>query len=111
MAQSPTPALIAFEQIKVMDPMAFIAWGAKNFSQDNNGNTLKFKTSGLCKWKGWVEITYNPGNDLYDIVFGRVRKPRKTKSNPFPVPEWKVDERAEGIYFDNLIEVIDRRVK
>ncbi len=109
--QSPTPALIIFEQIKTMDPMAFLAWGAKNMTQADEGRTLQFKSSGLTKWKGWVSITYNAGTDLYDLKFERVRTPRKTKKNPFPTPQLITDYKTDGIYFDNLIEVIDRQVK
>lgn len=108
--QTATPALIVFEQIKVMDPKAFLAWGAKNFLQTDECQTLRFKTSGLVKWKGFVEITYNGGTDLYDLQFYRVRTPRKTKTNLFPTPKIVVDYTTEGIYFDNLIDVINRQV-
>ncbi len=105
--QSPTPALITHEQIKSLDPRAYLAWGAKNFGQDNNGLTLRFKTSGLVKWKGWVEITLNKGTDLYDLKFFRIRKKRVGGILEDTIV---VDEEVEGIYNDSLVEVIDRRV-
>lgn len=105
-----TPARITLNQIKTLDPRALFAWGAKDLVQTDEGLTLRFKTSGLVKWKGYVEVTYNTGSDLYDLKFYRVRTPRKTKTNPFPIPEIKVDETIEGIYNDMLVEVIDRRV-
>jgi len=108
--QIPTPAVTTFKQIRALDPRAMFAWGAKDILTLNEGLTLRFKTSGLVKWKGYVEITYNAGSDLYDIKFYRVRTPRKTATNPFPIPEIKVDEELEGIYNDMLVEVIDRRV-
>lgn len=85
------------EQIKAIDVWALGAWGAKELVAMNDG--LKFKTSGMVKWKGYVYIQYNEGQDLYDVIFAKIRK-----------YEWKEQERVEGVYFDQLVEVIDRRV-
>lgn len=85
------------EQIKAIDVWALGAWGAKELVAMNDG--LKFKTSGMVKWKGCVYIQYNEGQDLYDVIFAKIRK-----------YEWKEQERVEGVYFDQLVEVIDRRV-
>jgi hypothetical protein len=85
------------EQIKAIDVWALGAWGAKELVAMNDG--LKFKTSGMVKWKGYVYIQYNEGQDLYDVIFAKIRK-----------YEWKEQERVEGVYFDQLVEIIDRRV-
>lgn len=84
-------------QIKTLDRMAMFAWGAKDLISMGDG--LKFKTSGLAKWKGYVYIKYNEGTDLYDISFFRFRK-----------NEVKYDDVVEGVYVDSLINVIDRQV-
>lgn len=90
-------AQIINDQIRAMDKWAFIRWGAKDKVAYPNG--LKFKTSGLVKWKGYVFVKYDEGMDLYDIQFFRIRK--------FEV---KMDKELKGVYFDQLIEVIDAQV-
>lgn len=90
-------AQIILSQIKSLDPMALMAWGAKDLM--NMGNGLKFRTSGMTPWKGWVYIQYNAGADLYNVRFMRWRK--------FDLVE---DVTHEDVYFDSLVEVIDRKV-
>lgn len=85
------------QQIKGMDRFALGAWGAKNLVDMGNG--LKFKTSGMVKWKGYVLIELDEGQDLYNVTFGRIWR-----------REWKVDKKVEGVYFDQLIETIDAQV-
>ena len=84
-------------QLRCIDPMCLPAWGAKQLM--NMGDGLKFKTSGMVKWKGYVLIELDEARDLYNITFGRVRK-----------YEWKVDKKVEGVYADQLVEIIDRQV-
>lgn len=84
-------------QIKALDPMAIFAWGAKEFV--NMGDGLKFKTSGMVKWKGYVYVKYDHGQDLYTVIFAQIRK-----------CEWIEREKIEGVFFDQLVEIIDRRV-
>ena len=84
-------------QIKTLDPMAMTAWGAKDLIAMNDG--LKFKTSGMVKWKGYVYIQYNHGQDLYDIIFAKIRK-----------YEWKEEKKVTGVFFDQLINIIDKQV-
>lgn len=90
-------AQIIMSQIKAIDPMAIFAWGAKEFV--NMGDGLKFKTSGMVKWKGYVYVKYDEAQDLYNVIFAKIRK-----------SEWIEQERVEGVFFDQLVEIIDRRV-
>ena len=91
-----------FSQIKYLDPLAFSAWGAKDYTTiiDKNGieNGLRFKTSGLVENKGYVTITLNP-RDYYDVTFGRIRK-----------FEWKELNRQNDVFVGDLIPTIDKMV-
>lgn len=86
-----------FNQIKLLDRRAMMAWGAKELVAMNDG--LKFKTSGLVRWKGYVYIRYDAGADLYNIEFARIRK-----------LEWVVDKIVKGVYVEDMIRVIDAQV-
>ena len=85
------------DQIRGMDKWALGSWGAKDLVATSNGG-LRFKTSGMVKWKGFVSIELN-ASDLYDVKFQRVRK-----------HEAITDKEVNGVYFDQLVEVIDRKV-
>lgn len=91
------------QQIKAIDFWALGAWGAKDYtilSKEYSGASgVRFKTSGMVSWKGFVAIRYNEGSDLYDIEFFRIWKRNK-----------KVDKSVEGVYVENLIEVINSQV-
>ena len=78
--------------------MALFAWGAKDFV--NMGNGLKFKTSGMVGWKGYVYVKYDEGLDLYNVIFAKIRK-----------SDWIVQKEVSGVYFDQLIDIIDEQVK
>lgn len=82
------------DQIRAIDPMALPAWGARDLV--NMGNGLKFKTSGMTPWKGWVYVRYNEGRDLYEIDFFRLRK-----------AEVRYDQQVEDVYAEDLVRVID----
>lgn len=84
-------------QIKALDPRAIWAWGAKDMVAMRDG--LKFKTSGMVRWKGYVYVKYDEGQDLYNVVFGQVRK-----------AEWKVVKTVEGVFVDMLVDIIDAQV-
>lgn len=82
-------------QIKYLDKMALMAWGAKNFvalpkSKEFQGG-LRFKVNGL-KHRGWVtiELTYL---DEYTISFIN--------------EEVEVVKVYHGIYCDMLVDIID----
>lgn len=90
-------ATTILEQIRATDPMALPAWGARDFV--NMGDGVKFKTSGMTPWKGWVYVKYNAGRDLYEIQFFRVRR-----------ADVKMDKIVEDVYCDELVGAIDRMV-
>lgn len=90
-------ATIIRDQIKILDKWAFGSWGAKDMVALNDG--LQFKTSGMARWKGIVQIKYDEGQDLYNVIFGRVRK-----------FEWKIDKEVNGIFVEDLVNVIDSQV-
>lgn len=86
-----------YDQIRTLDKKAFMAWGAKDFVNMNDG--LKFKTTGMVKWKGQVYIKYNKGTDLYDIQFFRIVK-----------MDIKTDKEVKGVQVENLVKTIDAQV-
>ena len=92
-----TVAQIIRDQIRAIDRFALGAWGAKDML--NMGNGLKFKTSGMVKWKGYVYVKYDEGNDLYNIDFFRVRG-----------ADIKYDRRVEGVFVEDLVRSIDEQV-
>ena len=81
-------------QIKALDPMALMAWGAKDLMDTGEG--LKFRTTGMTPWKGYVDIIYKPVPDLYEIQFIRVRKLE-------PI----VDKVVADVYAGDLVNIID----
>lgn len=93
----PTIAQTIVSQINAIDPMAFAAWGARDKSYTDD--TFQFKSSGMTRWKGFVDIKYNYGTDMYDIKFMRVRK-----------MEVVVDKEVEGVCAPELVRVIDAQV-
>ena len=82
------------DQIKAQDAMALWAWGSKDMVALNNG--LQFKTSGMVQRKCIVQVIYDEAQDMYNVVFGRIRK-----------LEWKIDRKIEGVFADQLVEIID----
>ena len=96
-----TVANTIISQIKAIDPSALGAWGVA-FHPTNKivggDNFVRFKTSGLVKWKGFVTITLN-AMDLYDIEFARIRGAKKI-----------IDKEVNDVYCDQLVEIIDAQV-
>jgi hypothetical protein len=90
-------AQIIRQQINSIDRMAFFAWGVKEMIANTNG--LQFKSTGMAKWKGWVDVKYNEGTDLYDIDFFRIRAGKLI-----------MDRKATDIYAEDLVQVIDSQV-
>jgi hypothetical protein len=90
-------AQIILQQLKALDPFALHAWGAKTLIRTNDG--MKFKTSGMVRWKGWVEIELNYGTDLYDINFYKIRG-----------TEVKYTQQLEGVFVADLVRVINEVV-
>ncbi len=90
-------ANIILGQIKALDKWALGAWGAKDLVAMNDG--LKFKTGGMVRWKGYVYVKYDEGQDLYNVIFARIRN-----------MEWKEDKRVEGVFVEDLVRIIDGQV-
>ena len=94
-------AKIIHQQIKSYAPHALFAWGAaRKGHMIYMSDGFKFKTSGMVRWKGWVYVKYDEALDLYDIDFFRIRG-----------TEIKYDKRVQGVYFDQMVEIIDRQVR
>lgn len=70
------------------------SWGFNSPKPLDNG--LTFKVQGFLH-KGWVVIKYNEGSDLFDI---------KLFSDQLEEVKF-----IEGVYFDELIDVIDDAVE
>jgi hypothetical protein len=85
------------QQINTIDRSAFMAWGVKEMVA--NTNDLQFKSTGMCRWKGWVDVKYNEGTDLYDIDFFRIRAGKLI-----------MDRKATDVYAEDLVSVIDAQV-
>lgn len=92
-----TIAKTILAQIKALDFWALGAWGAKELVAMNDG--LKFKTSGMVQWKGYVYVKYNRGTDLYDIDFFRIRS-----------SQIKIDKAVQGVFVEDLVETINSQV-
>lgn len=96
-----------FNQIRALDKNALMAWGAKNKAIADSGEDIgeagktikhdgKAQFDVSCpKFKGRVVIYLMP-NDTYTIVFGQIRNSR-----------WNVKKRIDGVYNDQLVEIID----
>lgn len=69
------------------------SWGMHKASGYENG--LEFYVQGF-KFIGMVRISYNQGTDLWNIDFAKNGKITKT---------------IEGIYSEDLVDVIDREVE
>ena len=85
------------QQINAIDRAAFFAWGAKEMIANTNG--LQFKTTGMVRWKGWVDVKYNDGTDLYDIDFFRIRAGKLI-----------MDRKVTDIFAEDLVRTIDGQV-
>lgn len=70
------------------------SWGFNSPKPLDNG--LTFKVQGFLH-KGWVSVEYNEGSDLFDI-----------KLLSYQLKEVK---SIEGIYVDQLVDVIDDSVE
>jgi hypothetical protein len=80
--------------ILLSQPTILMSWGFTSPVVIRLG--LKFKVNGFLH-KGWIEVRYNEGADLFDIyLIGEDNQIRET---------------IEEIYFDQLVEVIDNHVE
>jgi hypothetical protein len=85
------------QQINAIDRAAFMSWGVKQMVANTNG--LQFKSSGMTRWKGWVDVKYNEFTDLYDIDFFRIRAGKLI-----------MDLKVVDIYAEDLVNIIDEQV-
>lgn len=90
-------ATIIRDQIRSMDFWAFGAWGAKQLTDTGHG--LKFKTSGMVRWKGYVHIILDEAKDLYRVEFFRIRGAKLIS-----------DGCISDVFVENLIDTINRQV-
>ena len=81
-------------QILRTQPMIVFSWGFHTPVAINNG--LKFKVQGYLH-KGWVEVIYNEGRDLFEV--------RTINRNG------TIKKQIEDVYFDSLVNVIDGMVE
>ena len=74
--------------------MVVLSWGFHFPVEIENG--LMFKVNGFLH-KGWVKILYNQGTDLFDITLLDFKQ--------------NITKEIEGIYFDELVGVIDNNIE
>ena len=104
------------KQINGTDRWAFGAWGTTDMygipASDENLGALVFKVSNNPKTKGRanVEITLEY-NDLYTVRVYKLKNYTKAmKAKVLAGEEVNLEkevERVEGVYFDQLVDVID----
>ena len=74
--------------------MVMWSWGFNSPIPLSNG--LQFKVEGFIH-KGYVVVRYNEGKDLFDISLLDCQK--------------AIVKEIEGVYFDELVEIIDNEVE
>ena len=89
-----TIAKTIMAQIKTIDRMALMAWGAKNFIGSEDG--IAFDVNGP-KHRGRITIKLND-MDLYDIQAGHMN--RRTF-------DWIVDAEESDVYVEDLVRFLD----
>ena len=93
---------IAAEMFKQLflsvDKWTFFSWGVskKHYLEYYGMATLAMRVSG-CLHKGWVYISLNDGEDVYEVRLLNLKG--------------KVKETIEPVYCDNLGEVIDNHIE
>ena len=96
MATDLTIARTILEQIKTIDPMALMAWGAKDYV--GGDLSIQFTVGGMTRWKGKVIVKLN-GSDLYDVRFFRSRSVKILE-----------DVTVRDVYAEDLVNTIDKKV-
>ena len=74
-------------------PMVVFSWGFNTPIAINNG--LRFRVNGF-KHKGWVEVVYNEGKDLFEVRL---------------IKHGNIIKEVEDVYVDMLINLIDGMVE
>ena len=85
-------------QIKTLDAWAMDAWGAKDLIKTSTDG-LQFKSSGMVKWKGIVNVELDQGSDTYTVKFLKIRK-----------MEVKTVNEISDVYAMDLVNVIEAQV-
>lgn len=104
---------IIWEQLRTMDMNLLMCMGVHQQCLIENG--LQFKVRGL-KFKGWVKIVLNEGQDLYEIELVKMKR-KKNKEMSELMGKTVYDQNpettyeAKGIYFDQLPELLEREVE
>lgn len=80
--------------ILLSQPTTLMSWGFQRPQVIELG--LKFFVSGF-KHKGWIQIKYNAGADLFDVYLLDT--------------DDSIKEMIEGVYFDQLVDIIDNHVE
>ncbi len=82
------------EQIKATDKWALGAWGARELKASDN--SLYFRVNGTKLKRGWIEVEYVEGLDLYTVRAIQMYK-----------AERKIKAEETHVYGDVLVSVID----
>ncbi len=80
--------------ILISQPTILMSWGFHFPVVIRLG--LRFRVNGF-KHQGWIEVRYNEGADLFDVYL--INDDNTLK------------DLKEGVYFDQLVEVIDDQVE
>lgn len=86
------------DQLFASGAMKVWSWGSHAWMQMDE-LTLQFKVQGRY-FHGHVRVAYDEGDDLYNIHFGHWRN-----------RQWKNVETVEGVYCDQMVEIIDWKVE
>jgi hypothetical protein len=84
-----------YQQLRHFGQIKMWRWGVSNLVGCGKERFLRFNVSGM-KFKGFVKITLN-FMDTYDIQF--IKK------------SGEVEKEVSGVYFDEMVEVIDEYVE
>jgi len=81
--------------LRLLRAQLMIVWSWGFNSPIAIANGLKFKVQGF-KFKGWVEVVYEEGKDLFKVTF---------------IERNNIVHVVEDVFFDMLVEVIDNAVE
>ena len=84
-------------QLQTLGKVKMWSWGSHKFVGHQNNSRegwLKFKVNGH-HFDGWVKILLR-ANDTYTIQF---------------IKDGKVEEEVDDVYFDEMVDIIDRKVE
>ena len=82
------------DQIKSIDPLALMAWGARDLKA--SGTSLYMRVNGPKFKRGWIEVELDEGLDLYVV--------RAIQMYKF---ERKIKKELTQVYAEDLVRIID----